>query len=1040
MGLLGVHNKVLETPCNPEGQVVSSKIDTILSISNSISIKKKKDSQMTKITGGLSIVHWNIQSFSHAKYVEFKKFHWFQNENNKNALPSIICLTESWFSSEIADDLFKIEGYKIERRDRNTRGGGLLVYLKDDTTYQFKRIKELECVDLEVMCFKIQAVKSKPFLLFFIYRKPNSLFLNSFKTMIKKGLNVSNEILILGDLNENLLQTPLSKASKDLSRFMENYGFTQLVTQPTRVTSLSCTLIDHAYANFSENIIACSVLKSSISDHYPVQINRKINGCVSVNENSVTFRQKTKDYEIKIANDIQQTNFCNVYSSNSATAAANALEIELQTTINRHMPIKTKSFSATSKRGNLCDVNVPLRKQRDRMKLLIHQHPNNQHYVDLYRQLRNRCVSETRLKIKQKVSKQIQTAANTNNQSVKFQCLNSLTNKSVHNSVSKLAHNNEMLHEPKTIADTLNNSFTSISEHYKHLFTDQSFDKNIITNFVQQKLDPTSTFSIPLPTRQEICSYLKELKSSVSTGLDDISAHVIKASMHALVEPLFHILSKSFADSEFPDGWKIARVTPIPKDKFSQCPAWENLRPVSVLNIVSKIGEKHVNKHVTRFFEVHGLFHSLQSGSRKFHSCETALLHLVDACYKNLSENKKSGLLFTDFSKAFDLINHEILLEKLKLYRFDQKAINWFRSYLSNRRQRVKINNIFSDSCNINTGVPQGSILGPLLFLIFTNDLPLSVVAGIVTSCVDDATVICSADSEHDLVHDIDLTCNNISNWCQPNQQVLNPTKMAVMSITGSRSLPPILNITLNGNIVDQVACKKLLGVTLDERMTFQDQVSTVKQQVLWKLHILRKLVPYCNQDLRLLYYQSFIFPHFIYCASVWALKNKESMVMLLQLQKQIVRTITGSDYLAPTLPLFLQLKIIPIVLQFKIIKIMLVYKSMNQQTPAYLADKFAIKVSDVSQRATRSVSDNKLFLPHHNKAYSKSFEITGIKLWNNLPNEIRNSPSLFSLKNKLKCYILEKMASLSEITDIWCKTCSVDHQFETLFCSHIAN
>jgi hypothetical protein len=621
--------------------------------------------------------------------------------------------------------------------------------------------------------------------------------------------------------------------------------------------------------------------------------------------------------------------------------------------------------------------------------------------MDLYRQLRNRCLLETRAKICLKVSNKIQAAANTNSQSIKFQCLNSLTNKYVQHSISKLSHNNEMLHEPKDIADTLNKCFTSISDHYKHLFNNESFDKDVISNYVDQKLDAQVKFSIPEPTRPEILKYLKDLKTGVSTGLDDISANLMITSMHALVEPLYCVLVKSFNDSEFPECWKTARVSPIPKDKFLQCPVWENLRPISVLNTVSKIAEKHVSKHVTHFFESQGLFHSLQSGSRKYHSCETALLHLVDACYKNLSENKKSGLIFTDFSKAFDLINHELLLEKLKLYRFDRRALNWIRSYLSNRKQLVKISNNFSDLANITTGVPQGSILGPLLFLIYTNDMPLSVIAGIVTSCVDDATVICSAETEIVLQHDLDLTCTNIANWCQPNQQVLNPTKMAVMPVLGARSASPIFNIHMNGNPVNQVSCKKLLGVTLDEHINFKDQVAAVRQKIVWKLHILRQLIPYCNHDLRMLYYRSFVFPHFIYCSSVWSLKTKESMVDLLQLQKQAVRLISGSGVARckfPTLQIFLRLKIIPIVLQFKLNKIVMVYKSKNKLAPSYLSDKFAIEIGDVTDHQTRSSSDDKLYLPRYAKRYAKSFEITGIKLWNKLPTEIRRSTFFFAL------------------------------------------
>jgi hypothetical protein len=161
-------------------------------------------------------------------------------------------------------------------------------------------------------------------------------------------------------------------------------------------------------------------------------------------------------------------------------------------------------------------------------------------------------------------------------------------------------------------------------------------------------------------------------------------------------------------------------------------------------------------------------------------------------------------------------------------------------------------------------------------------------------------------------------------------------------------------------------------------------------------------------------------------------------MVDLLQLQKQAVRLISGSGYLEPTLQIFLRLKIIPIVLQFKLNKIVMVYKSKNKLAPSYLSDKFAIEIGDVTDHQTRSSSDDKLYLPRYSKQYAKSFEITGIKLWNKLPTEIRRSTSVAMLKTRLENYVLDKMANLSETGDIWCSMCTMESQFETLFCHHI--
>ena len=199
---------------------------------------------------------------------------------------------------------------------------------------------------------------------------------------------------------------------------------------------------------------------------------------------------------------------------------------------------------------------------------------------------------------------------------------------------------------------------------------------------------------------------------------------------------------------------------------------------------------------------------------------------------------------------------------------------------------------------------------------------------------------------------------------------------------------------------------------------------------------MLRTIAPYTNEMLRLLYYKSFMFPHFIYCSTVWSLKNKQSMETIFKLQKQAVRLITGSDSLAPSLQLFVRLKIVPIVFQYKINKLIMVFKSINHKAPVYLTSKFT---SVSSGRATRSVDGELLALPPYQRNSEKSFEISGARLWNSLPVEIRRLGSVSFFKDALKQRVLSKMKNIVEITDLWCHNCTVEHQLEVFFCEHMS-
>ena len=444
----------------------------------------------------------------------------------------------------------------------------------------------------------------------------------------------------------------------------------------------------------------------------------------------------------------------------------------------------------------------------------------------------------------------------------------------------------------------------------------------------------------------------------------------------------------------------------------------------------------HVCKHVVLFFEKYELFSQYQSGSRKKHSCETALLHITDFLYSAISTKKDPGVLFTDFSKAFDLIDHSILLKKLKQYKFVSDSVEWFSSYLSNRSQVVRVGNCYSESQTTIAGIPQGSILGPILFLIYTIDLLLAITKGLLTACVDDATILCTRTTESTETN-LQQCSTSISEWCKPNKQVLNASKMAVMSVVGPRSTPNAFNIAINGTNIDQVHKKKILGLTIDSRLTFYDHITNVRKLALWHLSTLRRIAPYCNLNLRTIFYNSFLYPHFIYCSTVWSLKTKDSMEELLKLQKYAARTVLGKGPLTHSLPLFLELQWVPLPLQFKINKLLFVFKSLNNLSPTYLSTKFTLLSDNGNAVRTRHSDDNNIFLPAHTSATSKTFSISGTKMWNSLNTDLKSIKSLLIFKSKLRESVLTKMQQWVSSGDIWCPNCSVSDQLGLFLCDH---
>ena len=294
-----------------------------------------------------------------------------------------------------------------------------------------------------------------------------------------------------------------------------------------------------------------------------------------------------------------------------------------------------------------------------------------------------------------------------------------------------------------------------------------------------------------------------------------IGPRLLKLAALFIAGEITFICNQSIAKSVFPSKWKEAKVTQL----FKNGPHEEvnNYRPISILPVLSKVLEKHIHQSLYDFLHAFQLLHKTQSGFQAQHSCETAFVNMIHSWLNTIDNGKMIGVVVVDFKKAFDLVDHQILLNKLEIYDIKDDTLSWFDTYLTNRKQQVSINNCKSLFKQISYGVPQGSILGPLLFLLFINDLPLYTNNVFTDLYADDITLYDIQDSMEEIENILQSALNSLQIWCRSNGMILNSSKTKVMLVTTNQKRQRLnkenLNLNFQNEPLNMISNDKILGV-----------------------------------------------------------------------------------------------------------------------------------------------------------------------------------------------------------------------------------
>ena len=950
----------------------------------------------------------------------------------------ICCVTETWFKSKDSARFAEIHdfGYDVISAPRRGIGGGVAFLFNPKTVSPirnnvkgFKSFEVIECViktadNLIRLCVIYRSTQAKSKLK---YEETKLVtFFDEFEEYLDSVMNKSGAPLLCGDFNFHVEDDSNAYANRFIA-LCKSKGFIQNVHTPTHLSGgtldLVFTLDADTVTNENDDSNAspsgCCVVDSipitnltvdpdtgTTSDHYLISFDLPI--MTKAKKDKVQARELRELSKIHVEKFREDIFFSPINTDDYETVdqATKLFTDVIECLLDKHAPVVNRNFNLT--RSPWWDLSCQRAKceMRRAQRKLSKDTTNNEARV-LYNE---KCVDKAiivdrarNLYYDKKLSLLEGDAKGT------YKVINHLLDKEF--GANKLPNGNS----DEEVAENLKSFFDDkVKTIYKKIEVESINRPTLLTtDTVQSKITPRLTKFREI-SEKELEDIIHQLPNKSST-LDAIPLWLFKECLPELMPIVHFIINESLTTGTFPSMLKSAAVRPCLKKSTLDADELKNYRPISNLTYLSKLLEKVVHIQLVEYLDNENMFSSFQSGYRRFHSCETAITKIHNDLLIMMDKKTNVVLLLLDLSAAFDTINHDLLINKLtKLYGISDVVLTWLKSYLSDRTFKVVVNGVSSSYCELSIGVPQGSILGPLLFIMYTRDLEKVITKyGFAVHLYADDTQVYFVFDVHSANPDllaVRKCFQDIKIWMTENFLKLNDDKTEFIDIGYYES--PIKSLNLGEFSFEPVTKAKNLGFLFDHQLNMNDQINAVSQACYLNQRNLRRIGARLTHDLKVQLVHSNILSIIDYCNAVYGVLTEKNIHKLQKIQNNAVRFIFklyGKEKQKHIMPYLKKLHFLPIRFRIKFKAALLVFKCLNNIAPTYLCNM--IELRDIRRRSVRLDDDYYIVKvpkpPNFTRTFG-AFSYQGPKIWNELPYSIRCMTDIEYFKRDLKTYYFD--------------------------------